>query len=119
MSVTTAALVLVAAPCALFALLILMGWLEGRLVAPQERAERVHRMLQDAHDPQEVERVVAGLAEQAMWPFAADRQPAEAPAAAHAEKTSTAPSPDPGHDGSDGALSPWPSPSAGTGRAML
>ena len=60
--------VVVAGPAGLAALLALTAHIEARFLAPEERAEKLHGVLQAACEPREVEEVAAGLARQALPP---------------------------------------------------
>lgn len=60
------AALVVAVPLGLSALLVLTGWVEARLIAPDERAEQVRDALAADREPAEVEELAASLAEQAL-----------------------------------------------------
>lgn len=72
------AVVVVAVPATLFGVLLLSALLEARLVAPDERAEKVREALATPREPDEVEQLVTGLAEEAMPAFRVrERSPAD------------------------------------------
>lgn len=58
--------VVIAFPAGLAALLLITARLEARLLAPDERAEKLHGALQAAAEPNEVEELATRLARQAM-----------------------------------------------------
>ena len=62
----TIATVVVAAPTLLFVLLLVSALVEARLIAPHERAEKVRAALDRGYEPDDVERMVTGLADQAI-----------------------------------------------------
>jgi hypothetical protein len=60
------AVLVIAVPLGLSALLWLTGWVEARLVAPDERAERVRDALEAHCEPGEIEELAVSLTEQAL-----------------------------------------------------
>lgn len=75
------AVVALAVPTVLFAFLLISARLESRLVAPDERAERVRAALDHGWEPDELERFVSGVVEEAMPVHQERRSPAGAPIA--------------------------------------
>lgn len=75
------AMVALAVPTALFAFLLISALVESRLVAPDERADKVRAALDHSWEPDELERFVSGVVEEAMPVHQGRRSPAGAPIA--------------------------------------